>query len=63
MPSATNPVVMKSFTSSSLTVSFLAMKTTITTEMLEEVWLELEFIWVYLARFEKKENDNNGEEE
>ena len=57
---------MKSFTSSSLTVSFLAMKTTITTEMLEvlvEVWLELELILVCLPRSEKKEDNEKDEEE
>ena len=47
---------MKSFTSSSLTVFFLAKKKTITTEMLavlDEVCLELQLIWVYLPRSEK----------
>ena len=57
---------MKSFTSSSLTVFFLAKKKTITTEMLavlDEVCLELQLIWVYLRRSEKKENDDKDEEE
>ena len=47
---------MKSFTSVSLTVFFLAKKKTITTEMLavlDEVCLELQLIWVYLPRSEK----------
>ena len=58
--------MMKSFTSVSLTVFFLAKKKTITTEMLavlDEVCLELQLIWVYQPRSEKKENDDKDEEE